>query len=624
MRASPRVWFLERLDGFLPEERRRALQPAERSRYRVLLGTTLFLVVLAVPYLLGLPMYPSEERPFHAALGLASLGSYALVLALVRWRPTPTPPALLLCTVMTAGFMAFAHVSTQRGSSTHMAGMLIPTLCVYLLGTRLGLLFTAVFALDVALLSPALSFGAGREPSLDAALGMGTWPHDLMGGISLLLAWALSWLHGSAREEAVTALERALRTLGENEGRLISLLESTDDVVCSLDPQGRLVSTNPAARALFSQLLGREPRVGEPLFDEGPPERRARWSELIARALGGPCVREEMSHRLGDRTMTLELTINPVWAESGEAVGLTLFGRDITAHKEAEARLSELHRTLLDVSRQAGMAEMATGVLHNVGNTLNSVNVSANLVTERLRGLRVSGPARAAQLLRELAEREGGLPAGDARGAQLPAYLVALSEQLTQERDALLAEMGSLNESLEHIKAVVSMQQAHARTAGLVQQVPVPQLIDDALHLHAESFERLGIRVLREYTPVPPLLVDRHKLLQILINLLSNARHALLESAREDKQLTLRVEPVAGERLRIAVADNGVGIAPEHLPRLFTQGFTTKAQGHGFGLHISALAASEMGGALTCASGGPGLGATFQLELPPTPQEARS
>ncbi len=621
MRASPRVWFLERLDGFVPEARRHALEPGERRRYRVLVGATLLLVTFAVLHLLAVPLAPSGQHTSHAALGLTCLGCYALVLWLVRRRSTPTLPALLLCSVMTVGFMAFAHVPPPEGSPTHMAGMLIPALCVYLLGSRLGLAFTAVFTLNVLILTPGLPWGPGLGPPREATPGAVL--AYLMAGLSLLLGWALSWLQGGAREEAVAALEQALRTLGESEGRLISLLESTDDVVCSLDPQGRLISTNPAARAFFTQLLGREPRVGEPLFDEGPSERRARWSELIARALGGPCVREEMSYRLGDKTMTLELTINPVWSEAGEAVGLTLFGRDITAHKEAEARLSELHRALLDVSRQAGMAEMATGVLHNVGNTLNSVNVSANLVTERLRGLRVSGPARAAQLLRELAEREGGLPAGDARGAQLPAYLVALSEQLTQERDALLAEMGVLNESLEHIKAVVSMQQAHARTAGLVQQVPVPQLIDDALHLHAESFERLGIRVLREYTPVPPLLVDRHKLLQILINLLSNARHALLESAREDKQLTLRVEPVAGERLRIAVADNGVGIAPEHLPRLFTQGFTTKAQGHGFGLHISALAASEMGGALTCASGGPGLGATFQLELPPLPREAR-
>ncbi|MFY0523355.1 sensor histidine kinase [Archangium gephyra] len=126
----------------------------------------------------------------------------------------------------------------------------------------------------------------------------------------------------------------------------------------------------------------------------------------------------------------------------------------------------------------------------------------------------------------------------------------------------------------------------------------------------------MGIQVLREYAPVSPVWADRHKLLQILFNLVSNARHALLESGRPDKQLSLRVGPGTAGRLRIEVADNGVGIAPEHLIRLFAQGFTTKKDGHGFGLHLSALAAEELHGSLSCTSEGPGEGATFILELP--------
>ena len=143
------------------------------------------------------------------------------------------------------------------------------------------------------------------------------------------------------------------------------------------------------------------------------------------------------------------------------------------------------------------------------------------------------------------------------------------------------------------------------------------QLLDDALKLQALSFGKQGIQVRREYAEVPPVLVDRHKLLQILFNLLSNARHALLESGRADKQLTLRIGGGKdGERLRLEVADNGIGISAETLPRLFTQGFTTKKEGHGFGLHTSALAAAELGGMLTCDSPGPGQGATFLVELP--------
>jgi signal transduction histidine kinase len=258
-----------------------------------------------------------------------------------------------------------------------------------------------------------------------------------------------------------------------------------------------------------------------------------------------------------------------------------------------------------------------------VGNTLNSVNVSVSLLDERLRGSRLSGLGRAAELLRENASRLGEFLTDDARGRQLPEYLEVLFTRLSQERAELQAEVRTLSESVEHIKAVVSMQQEHARSGGVVETLPVAQLIDDALRLHAKPFERLGIQVRREYARMPPVQVDRHKLLQIILNLLSNARHALLDSGREDKQLTIRVAPVAEGRVRIEVADNGVGISQETLPHLFTQGFTTKKDGHGFGLHISALAAAEMQGSLTCASEGPGLGATFTLELSLPPAEAR-
>ncbi|MDY7228906.1 sensor histidine kinase [Hyalangium rubrum] len=296
---------------------------------------------------------------------------------------------------------------------------------------------------------------------------------------------------------------------------------------------------------------------------------------------------------------------------------LAQLGRDIAAREEAEARLGELHRSMMDVSRQAGMAEVATGVLHNVGNTLNSVNVSTGLVIDQLRQSRVAGLSRATQLLREHSSDLATFLTQDPQGQKLPGYLIALSEQLREERDTLLKEMGALSESVEHIKSIVSMQQKHARAAGAVEPVSVPQLIDEALRLNAGSFDRHGILIERDYADVPTVLLDRHKLLQILVNLLSNARHALLDSARQDKRMTIRVQKVHERaRLLIEVADNGVGIAPENLPRMFTQGFTTKHDGHGFGLHISALAAEEMKGRLSCTSVGLGQGATFTLEIP--------
>ncbi|WP_375771127.1 ATP-binding protein [Archangium gephyra] len=605
---SPRAWVLERLDAWLTPEQRR-LPPSERWRYRVLLGATSLLFALNALYLLAIPTYaPGERLPQALAVGVCT-AAYGLVPMLARRRSSPTLAAFVLCAALSAGFILGTLPVDRPGAVSHAVGMLIPALAVYLLGPGRGFFFTAFLVLYAGLFHQLYhsGFGQGRPLFQDP----GVWMSNLVTGLSLLMGWALSWLYSTVREESHTALEHALKTLHESEGKLLSLIESTEDVVIALDRQGRVVTANQTAKAVAQHLYGKALEAGSPLDWISSP---GLWERFLE-ALKGNRTRVELPLSMEGRSWTLDVTFNPV-REGERVVGATLFSRDITERKEAEARLSELHRSLVDVSRHAGMAEIATGVLHNVGNTLNSVNVSANLVVERLRASRAAGLERAVELLRENSSRLGAFFEEDSRGRQFPAYLAALSSQLTQEREVVLEELRRLTESVDHIKSVVSMQQQHARFAGVLERVEVPGLLDDAMRLHAVSFERLGVQLRREYSaPVSAVMVDRHKLLQILVNLLSNARHALLDSGRADKQLTLRVEQ-AGARLRIAVADNGVGIAPENLQRLFTQGFTTKKDGHGFGLHISALSAEELGGALRCESEGPGKGATFILELP--------
>jgi PAS domain S-box-containing protein len=607
------------VDVFLTP-RQRQLPLDELSQYRVLVATTVSMLVLNVLYWVSLRFSDLEGSQAMSYVALLAASSYALVLALVRWTRSFRLPAVLVCAFLTSAFLSVTVLSPELRVVSHAIVMLVPLLSVYLLGGRLGFIFTAVVCLGVGLFHQLYHTGFGQKQPLFS--NPAAWSSNLATVMALLLAWGLFWLHSSSREKAHLALKRAMETLRESESKLSNLIESTDDFVMSLDAEGRRVTANQPVQRLISQLTGKELPPGAPLF---PPQPRAPWSELrdiFQQALTGQRSRTEVTFQLEGQSRTVEALASPVLSEEGRVVGVTFFGRDISARKQAEARLTELHRSLLDVSRQAGMAEVATGVLHNVGNTLNSVNVSVGLMSERLRGSRVQGLARATSLMKQHLPSLGTFLTQDERGQQLPSYLIALSDQLVQEHEALQAEVQSLSESVEHIKSVVSMQQENARFVGVVEQVQVPQLLDDALKLHALSFEKQGIQVRREYTEVPPVQVDRHKLLQILLNLLSNARHALLESGRKDKQLTLRIGGgQAGERLHIEVADNGVGIAPESLPRLFTQGFTTKKDGHGFGLHISALAASELGGSLTCASAGPGQGASFFLELPALPHQ---
>jgi two-component system, LuxR family, sensor kinase FixL len=604
----PRV--LRWLDFFLSEPLRNA-PPAELVRHRVLVGAACFMLMLAMLYLVSTLFAPYSPLP-----GIAGV-LYLSILVSARRARTITAPAVLMLSTLTAGFVGglFANRANLEGG-VHATNMLLPAFAVYLMGSRWALLYTVFLAV---LMDGVYPYYVLQHADLSAeSFSLSRfWVRHVMSGIAFLAIWGISTLHSTSRDAAHHSLERALEKLRASERKLSSIIESTDDIVVAMDPEGRLLVANSAMERFYRRLIGKELEMGQTLFRYSAQERILLWRKRLALVREGQRLRYEETYEAGDTRVVLDVSLHPILGENGRIVGVTIFAHDITVRKEAETRLGEMHRTLVDVSRQTGMAEVATGVLHNVGNTLNSVNISTTLVTDRLRRSRVTGLAKATGLLREHSTDLASFLTHDSQGRQLPPYLLAVSDELVEERDAMLKEMQSLAQSVEHIKSIVSMQQKHARSAGAVEQVDVPQLIDEALRLHAVSFERLAIRIVRDYADVPLIFVDRHKLLQILINLLSNARHALVDSAQEDKCLTIHVQRAAGgEQLRIDVTDNGVGIAAENAARLFTQGFTTKKTGHGFGLHISALAAEEMKGKLSCTSPGPGKGATFTLELP--------
>lgn len=284
-----------------------------------------------------------------------------------------------------------------------------------------------------------------------------------------------------------------------------------------------------------------------------------------------------------------------------------------------------MQRQLMDTSRRAGMAQVATSVLHNVGNVLNSVNVSSGVMLETVRDSRLVGLTKTAELIRAHESDGARFFVEDEKGRKLPAYICSLAEAADDERKLLMSELRSLQQNVDHIKTIVTRQQQQAKTTvGVAESVSVAEICDEVLKLSAGR-EREGIAVERDYQPIEAVRLDRHKLFEVLANLVSNARHALDEAPGE-KKIVVRIGRGAteagapgGERFVIEVADTGCGIPPENLTRIFSFGFTTRPGGHGFGLHASALTAAEMGGSLTAGSAGPGLGARFTLELPCQP-----
>ena len=295
----------------------------------------------------------------------------------------------------------------------------------------------------------------------------------------------------------------------------------------------------------------------------------------------------------------------------------------VDAKELARAQLAEAQQRLMELSRASGMAEVATGVLHNVGNVLNSVNVAADLAESRVRELRIPQLIGAVEMLTAHQSDLAGFLGTDPAGQRVLPYLEKLGRHFAEERSRVLQEVRLVRDRVDHIKQIVSTQQNYAKVCGLVEDISLPQLVEDSFRLAQAGFQRHKIRLEREYEELPPIAAEKHKILRILLNLLQNAKEAIKAADPPDRVVLIRIRRAGGARVRIEVVDSGVGLPRESLTRIFAHGFTTKRDGHGFGLHSGALAANQMGGALWAESDGPGHGSTFILELPLAPNKIR-
>jgi len=430
----------------------------------------------------------------------------------------------------------------------------------------------------------------------------------------------------------ISAQKQMAAALLQNQTLLATVIAELPIALLACDVRGQVTHHNRAAAELLGipaeETVNAVPRNPYPLTAEvyladgiTPVPREDR---PLARTLLGEKVRdaEFVIVRPDGVRRTVLSSAQRLVGRAGQPLGALAVIEDITERRLAEEELERVHKQLLVASRQAGMAEVATNVLHNVGNVLNSVNVSASIVSERLRKSKGAGLARVAALLSEHAPDLTTFLTGS-QGAHLPVYLQELAADLIAERDAASAELAVLRGNVEHIKEIVAMQQSYARRGGVTEMVDIRTLVEDSLRMNEGAFSRHGVTLVRDFQEVPLITVDKHKVLQILVNVIRNAKYACDASGGAEKRVTVRVRATNSTML-IAVIDTGVGIPPENLERIFSHGFTTRRDGHGFGLHSCALAAKDLGGSLTGESVGLGQGATFTLTLPLTqPEQSR-
>jgi PAS domain S-box-containing protein len=403
---------------------------------------------------------------------------------------------------------------------------------------------------------------------------------------------------------------------------LRALLENVPDLVYFKDRDSRFlaVSQSKAERHRLKpeELAGKS---DADLFSE----EHAQWARADEESIintGEPVIGKLERLIWSDgRVSWAQSTKMPIRDQDGEIIGTFGVSRDVTEDQKMQLQFDKVQRNLIDASRTAGMAEVATGVLHNVGNVLTSLNVSANVIATALYKSKAESLAHCATLLTEHENDLGDFIANDPKGRRIPEFIESYAKHSVETREHLLQEIASLQENLDHIKEIVTMQQAYATMVGVVEALDPVRLMEDALRMNAGALVRHDVAVVREFHPVPPVLAEKGKVLQILINLIRNAKYAADEGRTSDKTITLRIEPNGTERVRLIVQDNGIGIAPENLEKLFVHGFTTREGGHGFGLHSSATVARDLKGSLTAHSDGIGHGATFTLDLPVAPAE---
>jgi len=421
----------------------------------------------------------------------------------------------------------------------------------------------------------------------------------------------------------ITALKRAEEELQSASDMLQALLDNIPDRIYFKNAQSRFIKVG---RALVKRLGMTTPEqvLGKTDFDFHPPELARQFVHDEEHIMAtGEAIIGKVEEQVGTdgRTIWASVTKVPVYDRMGQIAGIIGISRDITALKQAEEELEHKNRELIDASRAAGMAEVATGVLHNVGNVLNSVNVAATLVSDMVRRSKAVNLARLAAMLKEHGHDLSTYLTQDEKGKQIPAYLDQLGRHLAEEQQTLLRELDEMRKSVDHIRDIVATQQGYAKVGGTVEPIVAADLVEMALRMQLSALTRHDVGVHRQYSPAPTVLAEKHKVLQILNNLIRNAKQAMEANLDGRKHLTIRIAPNGQGGVSIQVLDNGVGISPENLARLFSHGFTTRKNGHGFGLHSAALAAKEMGGSLTVHSEGVGKGATFSLDLPAQPKE---
>lgn len=397
-----------------------------------------------------------------------------------------------------------------------------------------------------------------------------------------------------------------------NQLRLRQSLDTSKDTMVIVDSEGRIIDLNSAC--CENLLYSRSELIGKPITEIDTLFGKRPWGEFWNSLREAKTMAFESWHRRKDGTeFPIEASTNFGSFRGTEFA--CAFARDISDRREAEQEREVLSNELQRAARRAGMAELAGEVLHNVGNALNSINVSIQMLRDRLDTSTCEYLGRLSEMIEDQQSNLAEFFTNDHRGKEFPRFMKQLASSASQDRDAQLDDLAGLLEQIEQVNDIVASQQSFSQHRSVKELVSPSAVIEEAIRMNVASLKRHGVRLTRDFESGEDVFIEKHSVVQVLVSLLRNAKESVGSAGIVDPTISLFLER-DDEQIVFRVTDNGVGIPESNLVEIFRYGFTTKAAGTGSGLHTSANLAQELGGALTAESDGEGTGATFALSIP--------
>lgn len=423
-------------------------------------------------------------------------------------------------------------------------------------------------------------------------------------------------------DELENRVQDRTKDLEKSEIKIRAILENIGEGIIVLDEKGTIESLNPAAENIFKMKEEDAIGLNSTLLVNGNVDNfvaSSHYNDKSDDAFnngGNQQPKEFQGLRSDGSTFPLEFVVSGMTIDNKPMRVCIL--RDVTARKETEKSLADAQHQLVDAAHKSGMADMATGVLHNIGNILNSVNLSVDEVHRIASSSKISGLLKANDLLLQHHENMTTFLTEDGRGQKLPDYFIKMGKVLSSENAQINQESSELIKKVTMMKEVINTQQSYAKSGFYSEQLDLPELIEDALKIQESSLRKWGVKLLTNYAEIPSCMGQKSKLLQVITNLVKNAKEAMDDNDRHNrpKELTIETGTLNDTSIYLKISDNGCGIGPEQLTKIFNHGFTTKETGHGFGLHTCANAMTEMKGALKVDSKGVQKGACFTVIVP--------